>query len=241
MTCIPCCPICFNSYQPLPSNCVPQIISCGHTYCSSCLQHLIQQNPKSSTFSCSICRRNQRKPREFQSFPLNYALLDCVYPQENHVNYHGLQKCRDHPGESQKYYDRDCHRLVCSDCIAIGGHSGHRCQRIQEFQQSYSPPIVTIISADQQTFHLPLSIASLSETIHEHIAGECPSSSFSLCPFDHPFPGDSLLNGFFLAEINGDVMAQIIQFLFHLHEEPLVEIHKVDHSLFFSSFSLISS
>lgn len=90
-------------------------------------------------------------------------------------NGNDLQKCPDHPKEFLKYYDKNCYRFLCSDCIAIGRHSGHHCQRIEQFYQSYSPQggvVVTIISADQQIFHLPLHIASLSEAISEQIAGE---------------------------------------------------------------------
>ena len=78
----PECPICCESYND--RNKCPRMLSCGHSFCSSCLQALLHGN----TINCPICRNPSVVPSGIQRLLKNFALLDIVNdtPKENVVS-----------------------------------------------------------------------------------------------------------------------------------------------------------
>ena len=73
------CPICFEHYND-QSKC-PRLLSCGHSFCSSCLERLLHGN----TIDCPTCRNPGAVPTGVEGLLKNFALLDIVNdtPKEN--------------------------------------------------------------------------------------------------------------------------------------------------------------
>ena len=76
---IPECSICFEHYND-ESKC-PRLLSCGHSFCSSCLERLLHGN----TIDCPTCRNPGSVPTGVEGLLKNFALLDIVNdtPREN--------------------------------------------------------------------------------------------------------------------------------------------------------------
>lgn len=63
------CPLCCEIYDD--QNFLPRLLSCGHTFCSSCLQNLLKNN----CISCPECRTTASVPVGVVGLTKNYTLL----------------------------------------------------------------------------------------------------------------------------------------------------------------------
>ena len=63
------CPLCCEIYDD--QNFLPRLLSCGHTFCSSCLETLLKNN----SISCPECRTTASVPVGVVGLTKNYALL----------------------------------------------------------------------------------------------------------------------------------------------------------------------
>ncbi|KAK3576526.1 hypothetical protein CHS0354_018020 [Potamilus streckersoni] len=117
------CPICLGTFKR------PKVLSCGHTYCVSCLQShinssLINRGTPQARFSCPVCRTDANLPDSTmtveqwaESFPVNSivsSLLDMT------VNIPAEKLCdiclkwnRENLATS---FCKDCNKLICSVC-----------------------------------------------------------------------------------------------------------------------------
>ena len=68
----PECSICFECYND-QSKC-PRMLSCGHSFCSCCLERLLRGN----TIGCPKCRNPVAVPPGVHGLLKNFALLDIV-------------------------------------------------------------------------------------------------------------------------------------------------------------------
>ena len=66
------CSICFERYNN--KNKCPRLLSCGHRFCSSCLESLIHDK----TVDCPTCRNTCAVPTGVEGLLKNFALLDIV-------------------------------------------------------------------------------------------------------------------------------------------------------------------
>lgn len=71
------CPICFERFNRTEK--MPKILSCGHTFCKSCL---IKQKQKNNNLFCSICRENQNV-NDPEQLITNRTIYDLLYNPTN--------------------------------------------------------------------------------------------------------------------------------------------------------------
>jgi hypothetical protein len=73
----PACPLCFDEYDA--TNCKPRILSCGHTFCGSCLDTMLRRivaEGAGKSLDCPKCRRMCVVQRgQATSLPVNYDIL----------------------------------------------------------------------------------------------------------------------------------------------------------------------
>ena len=107
---IPECSICFEHYND-ESKC-PRLLSCGHSFCSSCLERLLHGN----TIDCPTCRNPGAVPTGVEGLLKNFALLDLVNdtPKENvgsNTGSHDCEACGEkHPAN---FCCLDCKENMC--------------------------------------------------------------------------------------------------------------------------------
>jgi len=77
LSCTVCCEK-FNEEQHCP-----RLLSCGHTFCTGCLEQLFPRSASGSVVICPSCRREMPVLAGAKGLPKNFALLDVLltFPQ----------------------------------------------------------------------------------------------------------------------------------------------------------------
>ena len=87
----PECSICYEGYND-EKKC-PRLLSCGHSFCFSCLERLLHGN----SIDCPKCRHAVAVPTGVQGLLKNFALLDIVKEapkeQAGHTEHTGTHDC----------------------------------------------------------------------------------------------------------------------------------------------------
>ena len=87
----PECSICYEGYND-EKKC-PRLLSCGHSFCFSCLERLLHGN----SIDCPKCRHAVAVPTGVQGLLKNFALLDIVKEapkeQAGHTEHTGTYDC----------------------------------------------------------------------------------------------------------------------------------------------------
>ena len=101
----PECSICYEHYND-QSKC-PRLLSCGHSFCSRCLERLLRGN----TIDCPKCRNPVVVPSGVDGLLKNFALLDIVNetaPKQN-TGTKGSHDC-------EACDEKHCANFRCLDC-----------------------------------------------------------------------------------------------------------------------------
>ena len=126
----PECTICFERYND--ENKCPRMLSCGHSFCSSCLERLLRGN----TIDCPKCRNTFVVPSGVHSLPTNFALLDIVNetaPKQHAGNtgHTGTQECE----------ACDCKKNMCKTAARFHTRNGaSRDHRVVTFKEPKANP-----------------------------------------------------------------------------------------------------
>ena len=105
----PECSICYEGYN-CEKKC-PRLLSCGHSFCSSCLERLLH----GITIDCPTCRNPVVVPSGVQGLLKNFALLDIVNQapkeQAGNTGSHDCETCPEkHPAT---FFCLDCKENMC--------------------------------------------------------------------------------------------------------------------------------
>ncbi|XP_068742924.1 tripartite motif-containing protein 2-like isoform X2 [Montipora capricornis] len=105
------CSICCEKFDD-QQHCPRLLPACGHSFCTSCLQSLLKENP----INCPTCRSAVSAPAGLATLPKNFALLDILLtlPQKENDDLQLCQTCDDekHPATSCCL---DCKEYMCKD------------------------------------------------------------------------------------------------------------------------------
>jgi len=115
------CSICCEGFDD--QNLCPRLLSCGHSFCSGCLEKLL--NDKS--INCPTCRNAVSVPAGVTGLPKNFALLDVLLtkPQQKDEGSRLCESCDDkHPATSCCL---DCKEDMCED--AARWHARNKASR----------------------------------------------------------------------------------------------------------------
>ena len=118
----PECPVCCESFDGQDVS--PRMLSCGHSFCTGCLERLLATVDK---ITCPTCRVEVNVPQDgVAGLPKNWALLSLIAPDHEGVD--GLPICEfcenKHPANS---YCLDCEEDMCK--IAAGFHTRNKTSR----------------------------------------------------------------------------------------------------------------
>ena len=100
------CSICCEKFDD-QQHCPRLLPRCGHSFCTSCLQSLLNNN----AINCPTCRSAVSAPAGLATLPKNFALLDILFtvPQKENDDLHLCQICDE---ACEKHYATTC----CLDC-----------------------------------------------------------------------------------------------------------------------------
>ena len=143
----PECSICFEGYND-EDKC-PRMLSCGHSFCSCCLERLLQGD----TIDCPTCRNPVVVPSGVHGLLKNFALLDIVNetaPKQHAENlgYTGTHECEacdeKHPS---MFFCLDCEENMCKAAAQIHKRSKlSRDHRVVTFKELKANPQLASIS-----------------------------------------------------------------------------------------------
>ncbi|XP_068754227.1 tripartite motif-containing protein 2-like isoform X2 [Montipora capricornis] len=109
------CSICCETFDD-QQHCPRLLPSCGHSFCTSCLQSLLKKN----AINCPTCRSTVSAPAGLAALPKNFALLDILrsLPQKESDDLQLCQICDDekHPATSCCL---DCKEYMCKDAARL--------------------------------------------------------------------------------------------------------------------------
>ena len=109
------CSICCESFDD--QKLCPRLLSCGHSFCSGCLEKLLRDK----AIICPTCRSTVSVAAGITGLPKNFALLDIILATPKHADDEGLHICEacddeQHPATSCCL---DCKEDICKDAARL--------------------------------------------------------------------------------------------------------------------------
>ena len=145
----PECSICFERFND--ENKCPRMLSCGHSFCSCCLERLLRGN----TIDCPKCRNPVAVPYGVHGLLKNFALLDIVNemaPKQHaentgHVGSHECEACDEtHPAN---FCCLDCKENMCKTAAQFHKRSktsrDHRVVSLEELKANPQLASVSVL------------------------------------------------------------------------------------------------
>ena len=143
----PECSICFERYND--ENKCPRLLSCGHSFCSCCLERILRGN----TIDCPKCRNPVAVPSGVHGLLKNFALLDIVNetaPKQHaentgHVGSHECEACDEkHPAN---FCCLDCQENMCKTAAQFHKRSkASRDHRVVSLEELKANPQLASVS-----------------------------------------------------------------------------------------------
>ena len=141
----PECSICFERFND--ENKCPRMLSCGHSFCSCCLERLLRGN----TIDCPKCRNPVVVPSGVDGLLKNFALLDIVNetaPKQHaentsHTGSHECEACDEkHPAT---FFCLDCEENMCKIAAQIHKRSKlSRDHRVTSKELKANPQLASV-------------------------------------------------------------------------------------------------
>ena len=137
------CSICFERYNN--KNKCPRLLSCGHSFCSSCLESLIHDK----TVDCPTCRNPCAVPTGVEGLSKNFAVLDIVDDTlEECVGSTGLLDCeacdKKHPANFCCLY---CKKKMCKTAAQFHTRNKASCyHRVVSLEEMKANPQLVFLS-----------------------------------------------------------------------------------------------
>lgn len=139
------CSICFERYNDYNKNKCPRLLSCGHSFCSSCLESLVHDK----TVDCPTCRNQCAVPTGVEGLLKNFALLDIVDDTlEECVGRTGLLDCeacdKKHPANFSCLY---CKKMMCKTAAQFHTRNKASCDhRVVSLEEMKANPQLAFLS-----------------------------------------------------------------------------------------------
>ena len=119
------CPCCLSQFGKIVH--IPYLLLCGHTYCSSCINIALRNDP--SFLKCGICSINTSVQPQSESKDLvqNEAILELIENKDflSILNNSIFDRCAECDKEIATTYCSDCSASYCAACN-IQQHIGSR-------------------------------------------------------------------------------------------------------------------
>ena len=132
------CEVCAEKFAHIEGR-VPRVLSCGHTFCESCIEKLdrkiIRKESKLSTYlqnfrvSCPRCKNRTTIEGNITALPKNYSFLDLI----EEVCENRKKMCAEHQDYVLDMFCHDDSQAICLKCAIYGEHRTHCYSRLSEF------------------------------------------------------------------------------------------------------------
>jgi hypothetical protein len=117
----------------------PRMLSCGHTFCTPCLEGRVAAAERRTRLICPTCKTECGVPDgDVRSLPLNVFAQELVNDQERlqreaDERSRKVGKCSKHPDVNGQFYCTACEQITCARCVHPDEfHYGHRVVSIDE-------------------------------------------------------------------------------------------------------------
>ena len=86
------CPHCSTDFR---DNNPPRLLQCGHTFCHSCLQSLVEREEEASTLICPEDQQSIPVPSNLEELPKNIALMKIIEGRKKNSSNNSNSSIRD--------------------------------------------------------------------------------------------------------------------------------------------------
>ena len=145
------CPVCCELFDD--QNISPRILSCGHSFCTGCLERLLTTGDK---IPCPTCRDEVNVPQAgVAGLPKNFALLSIINANAtpHHQDVEGLYTCEacddKHPAT---FFCLDCKEDMCKDAARF--HTRNKASHDHKVISLGSSPVTVFCQEHKERFGL---------------------------------------------------------------------------------------
>eukprot|EP01041_Mallomonas_annulata_P005973 gene5973-12050_t len=112
------CGICFEKYSANTEH-IPKMLSCHHSFCCLCLQHMVAVSSYVNKILCPICRSETqfRTAGGISSLPNNIYALKLLDAISNETSTASHDQCTLHPEEKYEKFCETCRESFCWKCV----------------------------------------------------------------------------------------------------------------------------
>ncbi|KAL0966974.1 hypothetical protein UPYG_G00302950 [Umbra pygmaea] len=156
------CPVCIDIYKD------PVLLSCGHSFCKTCLQEYWEQRESQE---CPVCRRKSSNDLGHPSFALK-SLCEA-FPQSQLVSQLASERrsevlCSLH-GEKLKLFCQEDKQPICVVCWASKKHKNHDCIPVDEAAQDQKEEVKTVLKLLKEKMEVFNKVKKTCDQTAEHI------------------------------------------------------------------------
>ena len=136
------CSVCCKGFNTTINS--PKALPCLHTFCSSCIQRLIDQasNAFEVTFKCPVCRSEVASSDVRTNLALQNTVEDLMEKQR------AKEFCSEHPAKECHMICVDCYQPICSLCIKgliNGPHRDHTIDDMEDAKAEFKKRLNTVL------------------------------------------------------------------------------------------------
>ncbi|KAL6482052.1 hypothetical protein MHYP_G00101320 [Metynnis hypsauchen] len=159
------CPVCLEIFTD------PVLLSCGHSFCGTCLQ---KSWTKSSERECPVCRRRSSRDHP----PPDLALRNAceTYKQQKRSRDSGSQDllCSLH-FEKLSLFCVDDQKLVCGQCVSQD-HQTHSFCSVSKAAGSHKEKLETRLTQLEQKLQIFQKVQDISDQVAAHIKSQAQNT-----------------------------------------------------------------
>uniref|UniRef100_A0A8B9JSX1 Uncharacterized protein n=1 Tax=Astyanax mexicanus TaxID=7994 RepID=A0A8B9JSX1_ASTMX len=156
------CPVCYDVFND------PVILSCGHSFCKTCIKKCWTQNPGRE---CPFCRRRSSKEEPAPDLALRNTCESYLQQKKKEEGSRSQGALCSLHSENLNLFCVDDEKLVCGKCIAED-HQNHSFCSIGKAADSRKETLQTHLTALEKKLQMFKNVREINDEVAAHIKSQ---------------------------------------------------------------------